>query len=301
MQINQIQAFLAVAELESFSQAAERLHITQPAVSKRIRQLENHMRVELFDRIGKRSILTPGGAAFKPRAERILHELQAYRQDLGRQQGTPSGSLRFATSHHIGLHRLPQVLREYKIRYPRVDLDLQFMDSEDACAAIAANQLELAIVTLPEADDERLLCEDIWIDELVVVMAPDHQLAAGGELQPADLLQYAAILPSHGTFTRRIIDGLLAADEGRLDIILETNYLETIKVMVSANLGWSILPRSMVDISLACTTLSGLAARRRLGAVTRRGRTLSPGSNAMLELLRDSAEARSAGAGHTTA
>jgi DNA-binding transcriptional LysR family regulator len=291
MQISQIQAFLAVAELESFSQAAERLHITQPAVSKRIRQLENHVRVELFDRIGKRSILTPGGVAFKPHAERILHELGAYRQDLGRQQGSPSGSLRFATSHHIGLHRLPQVLREYKIRFPRVDLDLQFMDSEDACAAIAATQLELAIVTLPETDDERLICETIWIDELVVVMAPDHELAARGELQPADLLQYAAILPSHGTFTRRIIDGLLAADQGRLDIVLETNYLETIKVMVAANLGWSILPRSMVDTSLACTILSGLAARRRLGTVTRRGRTLSPGSNAMLELLREDADA----------
>ena len=168
MQISQIQAFLAVAELGSFTQAAERLHITQPAVSKRIRQLETQVRVELFDRVGKRSILTPGGLAFKPHAERILQELQAYRQDLSRQQGTPSGSLKFATSHHIGLHRLPQVLREYKIRYPQVDLDLQFMDSEDACAAIAANELELAIVTLPEIVDERLLCETVWIDELVV-------------------------------------------------------------------------------------------------------------------------------------
>ena len=291
MQISQIQAFLAVAELESFSQAAERLHITQPAVSKRIRQLESNVRVELFDRVGKRSILTPGGLAFKPHAERILQELQDYRQDLSRQQGTPTGSLKFATSHHIGLHRLPQVLREYKIRYPRVDLDLQFMDSEDACAAIAANELELAIVTLPEIFDERLLCETIWIDELVVVMAPDHALAANGDLQAADLLRYAAILPSHGTFTRRIIDGLLAPDQGRLDIILETNYLETIKVMVSANLGWSILPRSMVDDSLTCLALSGLEAQRRLGAVTRRKRTLSPGSNAMLELLREDDDA----------
>jgi len=295
MQISQIQAFLAVAELESFSQAAERLHITQPAVSKRIRQLESQVRTELFDRVGKRSILTPSGLAFKPHAERILQELHAYRQDLSRQQGTPSGSLTFATSHHIGLHRLPQVLREYKIRYPQVDLDLQFMDSEDACAAIAVNELELAIVTLPEVADERLICETIWIDELVVVMAPDHALAAHGELEPADLLPYAAILPSHDTFTRRIIDGLLAPDEGRLDIILETNYLETIKVMASANLGWSILPRSMVDNSLTCIALSGLTAQRRLGAVTRRNRTLSPGSNAMLELLRENTDAPPAG------
>lgn len=290
MQISQIQAFLAIAELESFSLAAERLHITQPAVSKRIRQLEGNLRTELFDRIGKRSILTPDGLAFKPHAERILQELQSYRQGLSRLQGAPSGSLRFATSHHIGLHRLPQVLREFKIRYPRVDLDLQFMDSEDACAAIAANELELAIVTLPEIADERLHCETVWIDDLVVVTAPDHELAAGIPVDPAELLRHAAILPSHGTFTRKIIDNLFARVSGRLDIILETNYLETIKVMVSANLGWSILPRSMVDASLTHRPLRGFEAQRRLGMVTRRQRTLSPVSAAMIELLREIAD-----------
>ena len=118
MQIAQINAFLAVAELESFSLAAERLHITQPAVSKRIRQLESHVDATLFDRIGKRSILTPNGKAFRPHAERILHELKAYRSGLSRQLDAPSGSLTFATSHHIGLHRLPRVLRDFKIRFP---------------------------------------------------------------------------------------------------------------------------------------------------------------------------------------
>ena len=95
MQISQITAFLAVAELESFSMAAERLHITQPAVSKRVRQLEINIRAVLFDRIGKRSILTPHGRAFKPHAERILQELDSYRASLNRQQDTPSGSLSF--------------------------------------------------------------------------------------------------------------------------------------------------------------------------------------------------------------
>ncbi len=291
MQINQINAFLVVAELESFSRAAERLHITQPAVSKRIRQLENNIRVELFDRIGKRSILTPNGKAFKPHAERILQELRSYRSSLSQQQLTPSGSLSFATSHHIGLHRLPQVLRTFKIRYPRVDLDLHFMDSEDACAAIANNELELAIVTLPEDTDDKLECEAIWIDDLVVVMAADHELAALQEIDPAQLLQYAAILPSLGTFTRKIINNLFAASKDQLDIILETNYLETIKVMVSTNLGWSILPQNMVDSSLTSHHLSGLDAHRPLGIVTRKNRTLSLSSSAMLELLRNDRDA----------
>ena len=288
MQINQINAFLAVAELGSFSLAAEQLHITQPAVSKRIRQLEISINTALFDRISKRSILTPNGQAFKPHAERILQELKSYRFSLSRQQDSPSGSLSFATSHHIGLHRLPGTLRDFKIRYPQVDLDLHFMDSEDACVAIANNELELAIVTLPELADEKLDCEPVWIDQLVVVTAADHPLANQQEIDPLDLLEHAAILPSLGTFTRKIINSLFAASKEQLKIILETNYLETIKVMVSANLGWSILPQSMVDSTLSSHRLRGLDVQRPLGIVTRKNRTLSLSSTAMIDLLRDS-------------
>jgi len=286
VQINQINAFLAVAETESFSLAAEKLHLTQPAVSKRIRQLESNLRAELFDRIGKRSILTPAGKAFKPHAERILQELESFQSGLSRQRDIPSGSLSFATSHHIGLHRLPQVLRDFKIRYPQVDLDLHFMDSEDACVAIANNELELAIVTLPETADEKLECETIWLDELVVVMAADHVLTAKAHIDPDLLLQHAAILPSLGTFTRRIINNLFAGKKQQLQIVLETNYLETIKVMVSANLGWSILPHSMVDASLRFRQLRDLNVHRPLGMVTRRQRTLSLSTTAMIDLLR---------------
>ena len=291
MQINQINAFLAVAELESFSLAAERLHITQPAVSKRIRQLESIVNASLFDRIGKRSIMTPNGRAFKPHAERILSELKLFRSGISQQQSTPSGSLSFATSHHIGLHRLPQTLREFKIRYPRVDLDLHFMDSEDACSAVANNELELAIVTLPEQDDERLNCEAVWIDQLVVVLAGDHPLALEPGVSPTDLLQHPAILPSSGTFTRKIINNLFAETGDQLNIVLETNYLETIKVMVSANLGWSILPQSMVDETLASHQLIDLDVKRPLGIVTRQNRTLSLSASAMIDLLGEAADA----------
>lgn len=287
MQIAQINAFLAVAELESFSLAAEKLHITQPAVSKRIRQLEISVKAELFDRVGKRSLLTPNGKSFKPHAERILLELETYRSDLSHQLDSPSGSLTLATSHHIGLHRLPQILREFKIRYPQVDLDLHFMDSEDACLGIANNELELAVVTLPEATDDRLECEPVWVDQMVVVMATDHKLANSEEIDALALLDHPAILPSIGTFTRKIIDGLFTDTRDRLNIALETNYLETIKVMVSANLGWSILPSSMADSSLVGRRLRGLDVQRPLGIVTRRHRTLSLSSKAMIELLRE--------------
>ncbi|MEM7563233.1 MAG: LysR family transcriptional regulator [Pseudomonadota bacterium] len=287
MQIAQINAFLAVAATESFSIAAEQLHITQPAVSKRIRQLENHIKVTLFDRIGKRSILTPDGRAFKPHAERILEELKNFRSSQSHEQGVPSGQLTLATSHHIGLHRLPNILRDFKIRYPAVDLDLHFMDSEDACIAIANNELEIAVVTLPRQTHDKLNCEAVWIDELVVVMAMDHPLAESTDVEPEQLLQHPSILPSTGTFTRKIIDKLFSNSQEQLKIVLETNYLETIKVMASANLGWSILPRNMLDSSLTHRPLQGLNVQRSLGIVTHKNRTLSLSSSAMIAVLRE--------------
>ncbi|GBF28625.1 HTH-type transcriptional regulator CynR [bacterium MnTg03] len=286
MQIPQITAFLAVAELQSFSLAAERLHITQPAVSKRIRQLEETMQTTLFDRIGKKSILTPNGLALIPHAEQILLEIKTYKARLEREHDKPSGILTLATSHHVGLHRLPQVLRDFKIEYPQVDLDLHFMDSEDACIAVSKNELELAIVTLPEIPDERLNLEPIWIDLLQVVLAPDHPLSHLSEINSDQLLDYPAILPSTGTFTRKIINQYFATAKGSMKIILETNYLETIKVMVSANLGWSMLPIGMLDSTLTGISLNGLEIKRSLGIVTRRNRTLSLNSEAMIAMLR---------------
>ncbi len=286
MQISQITAFLAVAELQSFSLAAERLHITQPAVSKRIRQLEETMQITLFDRIGKKSILTPNGLALMPHAEQILLEIKTYQARLEREYDQPSGILSLATSHHVGLHRLPQVLRDFKIEYPQVDLDLHFMDSEDACIAVGKNELELAIVTLPEIPDERLILEPIWIDLLQVVLAPDHPLSHLSEINSDQLLDYPAILPSTGTFTRKIINQYFATAKGSMKIILETNYLETIKVMVAANLGWSMLPISMLDSTLTGKSLNGLEIKRSLGIVTRRNRTLSLNSEAMIAMLR---------------
>ncbi len=285
MQIAQIHAFLAVAELASFSLAAEQLHITQPAVSKRIRQLEDSIKTMLFDRIGKRSILTPDGNAFRPHAERILLEMKSFKADMLRRHNRPSGTLTLATSHHIGLHRLPQVLRDFKIEYPEVDLDLHFMDSEDACIAIANNELELAVVTLPENPDERLSLEPVWIDELAVVLALDHPLAQQTQIERSQLLEYPAILPSIGTFTRKIINSYFSTRKDSMKVILETNYLETIKVMVAANLGWSVLPMSMADQTLVSRRLKGLDIVRPLGIVTHRNRTLSLSSEAMISLL----------------
>ena len=149
MDIPNLQAFIAIAETGSFSEASEHLYLTQPAISKRIAALEDELDTNLFDRVGRKTQLTEAGRALLPRAQKILLEIEDSRRALQNLSNTVGGVLRFATSHHIGLHRLPPVLRQYSKTFPDVELDIQFMDSEEACRAVEHGEMEMAIVTLP--------------------------------------------------------------------------------------------------------------------------------------------------------
>ena len=143
-----IKAFIAVADTRSFSVAAGRLHLTQPAVSKRIALLENQMKVRLFDRIGRTVTLTEAGRELEPRAKLILTSIEDTQRAISNLNGAVTGQLALATSHHIGLWRLPDILRRYAELYPEVNLDLRFMDSEVAHEQIVQGNLELGIITL---------------------------------------------------------------------------------------------------------------------------------------------------------
>ena len=117
MDSTDLETFVAVAEDRSFSRAAERLHLTQPAVTKRIKRLEESLGTDLFDRIGRRVELTQGGALLLPRAQSLLAEIADTRRLLENLSDQVSGSLLLATSHHVGLHRLAPVLKTFSDRY----------------------------------------------------------------------------------------------------------------------------------------------------------------------------------------
>ena len=280
-----LQAFVKIAETGSFSLAAEQLFLTQPAISKRIKQLESQLGSQLIDRIGKHSQLTQTGKVLLPRARQLLQQLESIKQQISDLEGNPMGALSMATSHHIGLHRLPPVLREFNQRYGEVELDLNFMDSEQACRLIEHNELELAVVTLPLKSSDKLQFKTIWHDRLVPCCSVDHPLTGIAKPQLSHLTRYAAVLPSHGTFTRDAIERALQAVREELIISMETNYLETIKMMVSVGLGWSILPQSMMDDSLFQVPLGEFRSSRQLGIVLNRQRSLSKAASAMLEMI----------------
>lgn len=282
-----LRAFLSVAKTNSFSQAAAQLHLTQPAISKRIAALESELRTRLFDRIGKKVSLTEAGRALLPRAQHILDEMADSRRMLANLSGTVGGKLSIATSHHIGLHRLPQVLRAFNTTYPEVELDLRFMDSEAACTAVAKGDLEIGIVTLPLEPIANLVMTPVWDDPLGVIVAPHHPLAKSQRVHPETLAQYPAVLPGEGTYTREILERAFAPLGVRVPARMSTNYLETIKMLVSIGLGWSVLPLSMIHgKELRVLKLPGIKLQRTLGVVHHRARTLSNAARAMVEMLR---------------
>ena len=285
MDISNLSAFIAVAETGSFTEASAQLFLTQPAVSKRVASLETELDMQLFDRIGRKVTLTEAGHALLVRARNIIQQVEDSKRAIQNLSGRIAGKLSIGTSHHIGLHRLPPVLREFTHRYPDVELDLHFMDSEEACHAIEHGDLELGIVTLPLVPAKILHTYVVWSDPLDIVINHSHPLAKEKKIEPQQLAKYSAILPTRGTYTRQIFEHTLKKHKLDLKVGLSTNYLETIKMMVSVGLGWSVLPRSMLSEELRTLKIEGIKLERKLGVVWHSGHTLSNAARAMSKLL----------------
>ena len=290
MEWNELQAFIAVAETGSFSRAAEQLHLTQPAVTKRIQGLEARIGASLFDRVGKRVHLTQRGSALKPRAIALLRELDDTELMIRNLHDRVEGRLALATSHHVGLHRLAPVLKAFSQRFVDVELDIQFVDSEAAHELVRNAQTELAVVTLAPTADPKLTSERLWHDPLAFIAANDHALARRTPITLTELSEYPAILPGLGTYTGRIVAERFAREGLPLRTAMATNYLETIGMLVGIGLGWSVLPATMIRGSLVRLDVDCELLGRDLGAVTNPQRTQSNSARAFLGVLRTFAD-----------
>lgn len=278
-----LKSFVAVSECGSFSLAAEKLFITQPAVSKRIGSLENQLDTKLFDRIGKNVQLTEAGRVLLPKAQKILADIHDAARAVKDLTGEVRGDLHVATSHHIGLHKLPPVLRDFAKHYPKVNLRFEFLDSEIACERVLHGKCELALVTLPPTTEPPLKATSIWHDPLVFVSHKASALAHDTTLQK--LSELPAILPDLNTYTGQLIQRFFDQNRLKLNISMATNFLETIKMLCSVGLGWSVLPKSMVDEQLCILDVPGIYLTRELGIVHHTGRTLSNAGEAFIHEL----------------
>ena len=286
-----MRAFLAVADSGSFSAAARQLNLTQPAVSKRVQSLEQQLGTRVFDRAGKQIFLTDAGELLLPRARQILQDISDTQTLLQNLDGRIEGRLRLATSHHVGLHRLSGALRRYAQQYPHVHLDLSFVDSEVAHEMVASAEADLAVVTLNPAGHPALAYQRIWTDPLSFVATAEHELYQCPDIPLRELTNRQAILPGLSTFTGRIIRQRFAEENLDIGLVLSTNYLETIGMMVSIGLGWSVLPQTQIQPPIKRLDVATAPMARHLGAVTHPGRTLPNSAQAFLEVLAQFADA----------
>ncbi|MDI9245507.1 LysR family transcriptional regulator [Marinobacter sp. CHS3-4] len=283
MDAHLLEAFVTIIDQESFSEAAERLHLTQPAISKRLSALESLAGNRLIDRSNRQIQLTDAGARLLPHARRIIDEVHNAKLALSDKRDTVAGRLSVIASHHIGLHHLPAWLRRLNREFPDVSLELKFMDSESALDQMEKRTAELAFVTLSESMSHSFEVQVRWEDTMAFVVSPEHPLANLEQPTLTDLARYDALLPEAGTATYRTVSRLFLDQGLTLKLQMPTNYMETIKVMAGVGLGWSVLPVNMMDSTLVRLPMEPRVSRL-LGGIGLVGRTLSPQARALLKI-----------------
>ena len=285
MNLAAFEAFVKVMETGSISLAADQLFITQPAVTKRIHSLEEYFGVKLFESAGRGVQATHASHSLLPKVKSWLNELGDIHNTLSHEQGQVQGKLKIGTSHHIGLHHLPSHLSSYVQQFPEVTLDVHFVDSEQAHEQVLAGDLELAFLTLPPQLDERLKYVTIWNDPLVFAASPFHPLAQKQNLSLEDLIQYPSLLPASQTYTSQITLAEFEKQGVKPKITMSNNPLESIRMLVSIGLGWSVLPKTLLNQDLKQLDIP-LEMNRQLGMVWHPARTQSKAAEALVNIMK---------------
>ena len=286
MNLAAFEAFVKVMETGSISIAAELLFITQPAVTKRIHSLEDYFGVKLFESAGRGIQPTHAAHSLLPKVKTWLNELGEIHHTLSHEQTQVQGRLKIGTSHHIGLHHLAEPLKKFVQLFPQVTLDVHFVDSEQAHEQVLAGELELAFLTLPPAGDDRLSYVTIWNDPLVFVSAPFHPLAKQTQLNLEDLIAYPSLLPAAQTYTSQITLSEFEKNGLKPKITMSNNPLESIRMLVSIGLGWSVLPKTFLNEDLKQLDLN-LKMNRQLGMVWHPARILSRAAEELIQLMKN--------------
>jgi DNA-binding transcriptional LysR family regulator len=247
-----LQVFHAVAKHLSFTKAAEALFMTQPAVTFQIRQLEEHFNTRLFDRAHGRIALTPAGVLALDYAERILSLSSELDTRLKEMSGQVAGPLLIGASTTIAEFLLPQVLGEFKTRYPAVVPRLFVANSEAVQGRIAERSLDLGFI---EGDSHlpSLVTDVCCDDELRVVCAPSHPLAKLKSVAPKALMEHAYVSREPGSGTREVIDNYLqkaGVQPDSLQVVMELGSPEALKGLVATGLGFTIMSRAIAALEV---------------------------------------------------
>ena len=263
-----LQVFSTVARLLSFTKAAEALHMTQPAVTFQIRQLEDYFNTRLFDRTHNRISLTTAGHLVKNYADQIISLYNEMDNEVRKLTGDVLGPLVLGASTTIGEYVIPSILGEYQARFPDVAVRLHVANTEGVLHMVEGNEIDIGIVEGP-VGNKNLVSKVCWDDELVVVTPPGHELTKSDSVSVEQIFEYPFISREEGSGTREVIQDHLQAsgrDFSDLNLIMEFGSPESIKSAVAAGLGISVLSIATLNKELEL----GLLAKASLASPLKR-------------------------------
>jgi DNA-binding transcriptional LysR family regulator len=291
MNLNHLAIFHAVAQTGSMTLGAERLDISQPAVSKQVQDLESALGVDLFDRVGRRVQLTQAGEVLTDYARRLFALAREAEEAMADVRAVGRGRLVIGASTTIGTYLLPAVLAEFWRRHPNIELLLEIENTELVQRRLAGHELDIGL-TEGFLDNEELDAEVFHRDELVVVAAPDHPLARKPKISLAALAGEPFLLREPGSGTRAVQEQALARLKLPVRVVMALGSTEAIKRLVAAGIGLAIISRLAVRTECMAETLvvlpvAGLRIHRPLHLVRRKGRRDGPALQAFCGVLRE--------------
>ena len=292
MEIRQLRAFAAIAETRTFTAAAERVHVTQAAISMQIRQLEQEVGLPLFVRTPRRVVLTEAGERLLERAEMILREHDSALAELAELAGAEHGRLRVGSaSGMVAADPLPTILKRVRQSHRQADISVSSGTSEELVKKIQAGELDVAFVSLP-VEARNVDTEVLSRDQLVAIASPRHPLARQKVISAFALAGERLILGERGGNTRRLIDEFFAEAGLRPTIAMELSRQAAIKNMVAADMGVGIVPFSTAreDVErgrLVRWWIEGVRINWELGVARLSGGYFSPVCQSFLNYCRE--------------
>jgi len=287
MDFEQLKTFLEVWRQKSFSRAAEKLLITQPAVSAQIRSLEKEVGAALFDRKGGKVTFTAAGRVFEPFAEHSVETQRHIMMTIAELQRSPRGEISISANESTSLYVLPHVFAEFKKQFSKVSLTIVRSDKSRTMEALINREIDFGVVSLP-IKDQRFKVEVISKDEVVLALPAGHPLCKGAKVTLEQLARYPLLLPKAGR-QRELLDNIFRMHDYHPRTVMEVESSELMKRFIAAGLGMGFLPKTNVleDAKagvLCLTQVEGVRISRDLGLIYLKDKTLTRAAQAFLDI-----------------
>jgi LysR family transcriptional regulator, low CO2-responsive transcriptional regulator len=287
MDFDQVETFLQVARLLSFSRTAEKRFRTQPAISSQIRALEEEVGAKLLDRSGGKVSVTASGKLFQKFAEDIIEQRRSMLTAIAETERLPRGGIVVGANEGTCLHILPEVFAEFKRQCPDVAIGIKRADYAKILESVIDNSVDFGVVSLP-VDDKRLQVVLIHRDELVIIAPPKHALAKVKAATVQKVAEFPLIMPKAG-HTRDALEGLFYERKLKPRFAMELDSSELLKRFVAAGAGVGFIARSNVledtlAKALVAVTMEDAKIRRDLALVFRKDKALSRAALAFIDI-----------------